>query len=84
MTKVLAEKLNGKVLKHKRFKGLLFYNFFRNCFAFPVCCMCGVSLFQSTTPQYAVDLYPWTQVTVEPSLILGQISLAITEPSYAN
>ena len=25
-------------------------------------------------------LYPWTQETVEPSLILSQIFLAITEP----
>ena len=29
-------------------------------------------------------LYSWTQETVDPSLILGQISLAITEPSDAN
>ena len=29
-------------------------------------------------------LYPWKQEIVDPSLILGQISLAITEPNDAN
>ena len=34
-------------------------------------------------PSRTGTLHPWTQEAVEPSLILGQISLAITEPCDA-
>ena len=44
----------------------------------------GISFQRLSRSFHSGTLYPLTQETVEPSLILGQISLAITEPSDAN
>ena len=47
----------------------------------------GISFQQLSRSFHTVEDWnslPWTQETVDPSLILGQISLTITEPSGAN